>query len=105
MRDAALHFVLAADEVTGGKLGNERVSRTALGAEALGESGLPSRPRPTGLLHSGLPQNRLPSGTCGSASDRRGRITPRDARDGDDPGAEAATGAGGLRRPGAGRPR
>src|SRR6185369_16001452 len=26
---------------------------------------LPSRPRPTGLLHSGLPQNRWPSGTCG----------------------------------------
>src|SRR3954469_17291001 len=31
-----------------------------------GRPGSPSRPRPTGVLQSELPQNRWPSGTCGS---------------------------------------
>ena len=65
--EAALHFVLAADEVAARKLGNERVSACRTGCRSLRVGPAVRRCRGRrACLQSGLPQNRLPSGTCGS---------------------------------------
>ena len=54
VRDASLHFVLPADEVAARKLGNKRVSRAALGAEALGAPGLSVPSAPDRLVAFGV---------------------------------------------------
>ena len=57
--DAAAHFVLPADEIAARKLGNKRVTvcRTACRSPP-DVRAVRRRPRPTGWLHSELPQNR-----------------------------------------------
>ena len=105
VRDASLYLVLTADEVAARKLGNERVSRTALGAEALGESGLPVPPTSDGLGALGVAAEPAALRHLRIGHDRGGRITLRDARYRDDPRAEAATRARRPRRPAAGGPR
>ena len=70
VRDAALHLVLPADEVAARQLGNERVSRAALGAEALGAPGLSVAAASDGLAAVGVAAEPAappaPSGRSGS---------------------------------------
>jgi hypothetical protein len=96
MREAALDLVLPTHQVAARKLGNERVSRAALGAVALGESGLSVPAAADGLLAFGVAAEPTPLRHLRVRQDCPGGIALGYARYRDDPGAEAAAGA---RRP------
>ena len=94
VRDASLHFVLPAHEVAARKLGNKRVSRAALGAEALGAPGLSVPSTPDRLVAFGVAAEPAALRHLRVGQDRGGWIALRYARYRDDPGAEAAASAG-----------
>ena len=67
VRDASLNFVLAARPDRREKAWARRRIVSRIGQQKPSVApGCPSLPRPTGSLHSWLPQNRCRSGTCGS---------------------------------------
>ena len=95
--DAPLHFVLPSEQVTARKLGNKRVPRAALGAEALGTSRLSVVPTPDGLVAVGVAAEPPPLRHLRIGQDRGGGIAHGNARHGDNSGAEPAAGAAGFR--------
>src|SRR5262249_51908682 len=94
MRDTALHFILPTHKFTTRKLGNKRVSGTALRAEALRAPRLPVPSSPDRLVAFVITAVPTALGDLRVGQDRGDRIALRDARHLDNPCAEAPAGAG-----------
>ena len=102
VRDTALHLVLSAHDVAAGQLGDERISGTALAAEAFRTSRLTTAATTDRVAASRVPAEPLPFRDLRVDEDRRGRVALRNPGNRDHARAEPAPGRGGLRRPVAG---
>ncbi len=103
VRDASLDFVLPTHSVATRKLGNKRISRAALGAEALGAPWLSvpaASDRLVAFVITAVPARLRYLRVLQNRGDR---VALRNARNLDDPGAEAAATASHRRRTSAGR--
>src|SRR5689334_12410452 len=100
VRYRALNFVLAADDFTARKLGNKRVSRATLGAEALGAARLPVTLATHRLVAVVVAAVAAALGYLRIGEYRRRRVALRYARHLHNPCAEAAAGTASSRRTG-----